>query len=124
MQLLKILLSITEIPQHRPVNNLSNPHVPYDLSTAFYGPPGQRNIFGDYSKGGLFPFKQDICVIFVIADYQSACQLGEWHLLSVINYWMSLSMIFDRTIYCTMTTTTRIHFGFALFFKSVNPAED
>lgn len=74
MQLLKILFSITEIPQNRPVNNLSNPHVPYDLSTAFYGPPGQRNIFGDYSKGGLFPFKQDICVIFVIADYQSACQ--------------------------------------------------
>ena len=57
MQLLKILFSITEIPQNRPVNNLSNPHVPYDLSTAFYGPPGQRNIFGDYSKGGLFPFK-------------------------------------------------------------------
>ena len=74
MQLLKILLSITEITQNRPVNNLSNPHVPYDLSTAFYGPPGQRNIFGDYSKGGLFKFELDICVIFLIADYQSACQ--------------------------------------------------
>ncbi|CAH3028984.1 unnamed protein product [Porites evermanni] len=46
-------LEFTEIPQNRPVNNLSNPHVPYDLSTAFYGPPGQRNIFGDYSKGDL-----------------------------------------------------------------------
>lgn len=46
-------LEFSEIPQNRPVNNLSNPHVPYDLSTAFYGPPGQRNIFGDYSKGDL-----------------------------------------------------------------------
>lgn len=85
MQLLKILLSITEITQNRPVNNLSNPHVPYDLSTAFYGPPGQRNIFGDYSKGGLFKFELDICVIFLLADYQSACQLEEWYLVSVIN---------------------------------------